>query len=272
MRDTDATHAAIAAKEYLQKRLGTRNPAVGIVLGTGWGGALSWDSVQYVPFEEIPGFDRLRPLPGHDRKVAYGTIGGREVLALQGRIHMNEAPSDPRLAGMVRLQTEMLLQLGVKTLIITSAAGSLKKDVEVGDIVLVDGFITLFAPEMPLYTGEFISPEDTLDPRLRVIAAEAITSVHGRVKEGAFAMIRGPFFEGRKYDKGILAGVGASAVAMSMLPEACVAALYPETRVLAMSFITNDASEDHSHETNQARAKDRSATLGVCLRGILDRL
>jgi len=272
MRDVRAEWRAEEAAKFLRQKLGITEanvPTIGIVLGTGWGNALSWDEVTHVSFEEIPGFDWLRPLAGHDRKLAFGKIGGRSVVALQGRVHLNEAPDDPSLATKVRLQIEMLLRLGVHSLILTAAVGSLTPDIGVGDVTIVDGFVTLFAPVMPLYAGEFVSPEDALDAGLQQIAAAAVAKTIAPAKRGAYVMIRGPFFEGRKYDKAILADVGASVVGMSVLPEACVAALYPGTRVVVVAFTTNTAFETHSHASNQAVAGARAAALGACLKELI---
>ena len=86
---------------------------------------------------------------------------------------------------------------------------------------------------------------------------------------GGYAMMPGPAFEGRKYDKPFLASAGIKAVGMSVLPEACVAALYDGVKVLPMAFITNDAYEEHSHEENLRRAKERSPLLGGYLTRII---
>lgn len=244
-------------------------PEIGIVLGTGWGDALNLKECKESPFSFIPGFSQNLPeIPGHARKVLYGELGNKRVIVLSGRIHMNEHPADPRLPEMVRLQIQMLLELGVRKFILTNAAGSLKTECQVGDLVVTDGFVTLFAPPMPLYAGEFCSPEDRLDRHMRSVASDirvfkddAVLLTHN----GGYAMVRGPFFEGRKYDKYILRNTGVMAVGMSLLPEMCVIALYEGASAVCLSFITNTMSEEHSHETNQQRAKQSSALLGEYL-------
>lgn len=274
MRDQASEKSAETAAEYLRRECsaGMDDPEVGIVLGTGWGGALAIKQQIRVSLEKIPGFHPLRQLDGHARAFICGDIGGRKVVALSGRVHMNEAPADRGLAENVRLQIEMLLRLGVKTLILTSAVGSLNAQIHVGDIVVVDGFVTVFAPEMPLYAGEFCSPEDALDLNLRKLALEVVRGVTSKATEGGLAVVRGPYFEGRKYDKAFIAASGASIVGMSILPEACVAALYPGVRVLALSFVTNSAFEEHSHESNQLVAQRNQTVMGQILTGILRRL
>lgn len=252
-------------------------PDVALILGTGWGDALKLQDSREVPLVEIPGFPSasMQTIPGHARTVVFGDLAGKHVIALRGRIHLNEHPTDPNIPLMVRLQVQMLLELGVKKFILTNAAGSLIDKCKVGDIVIADGFLTVFAPAMPLFAGEFCPPEDRLSSRMRGIAQGARTSPSGDVlcrHQGGYAMLRGPFFEGRRYDKRSLAETGAIAVGMSTLPEMCVLALYPDTEALCLSFITNSASEEHSHEANQARAKESSALLGDYLTDIISKV
>lgn len=249
-------------------------PDVGVVLGTGWGDLLELEDEEVRPLSEFRAFREagdLTRLEGHKRHLVLGALNGRQIAALRGRVHLNEHPTSRFVPLMVRLQVEILIALGVKTLILTAAVGSLTETVKVGDVVLVDGFVTIFAPPMPLFAGEFVSPEDTLDAELRRIARQAAPdglSVH----EGGHAMVRGPFFEGRKYDKTFLRQTGASVVGMSLLPEACVAATHGGVRVLGLGFVTNTASEEHSHETNQARAKEKAPLLGGYLKSIIAEL
>lgn len=247
----------------------TSKPNIGLILGTGWGDVLSIEEKASIPFTDIPGFSSLGSLAGHARRLMIGKLSGKEVTVLKGRVHLNEAPDNPDIAKMVRLQVEMLFQLGVRQLIITSAVGSLRGALEVGEIAVVDSFVTVFAPAMPLWAGEFCSPEDALSSRLREIAhaerGELVT------KEVGHVMLRGPFFEGRKHDKALLAGTGAGVVGMSMLPEVCVAALY-DVETLGLGFVTNDDVAKHSHEENLARAAAASALLGNFLTRIVSRI
>jgi len=268
LREKEATLAA----NFILKScpaLVNQEPPIGIILGTGWGDVLEINKLAEIPFETIPGFSHLESLEGHARQVVCGELNNRLVVVLRGRVHMNEAPSCPEVAKMVRLQVEMLCQLGVKTFIVTCAAGGLRGTFKVGEIAVVDGFVTVFAPEMPLWAGEFCSPEDVLSERLRQIAlaqrGELIT------KEAAHIMLRGPFFEGRKYDKEILARTNAKVVGMSLLPEACVVALY-EAEMLGLAFVTNDDIGVHSHETNVANAKNAASLLGGYLTRIVGKI
>ncbi len=241
---------------------------IGVILGTGW-------DVLPIRQAQVKSLNRIDALPrvetvvaGHARTLAYGAINGVPVVVLRGRYHLNESLDDPDLALMVRLQTMLLLHLGVKTLIVTSAVGSLVEKVRVGDFVVVDGLVQAFAPQLPLFAGEFCSPEDALDPSLQMLACSRAVKVKGlRVVKGGHVMLRGPNFEGRKYDKKFLAATGASVVGMSMLPEVAVASLFHQkgVRALGLGFVTNGAFEVHSHEENQRRARAAQGLLGEYL-------
>lgn len=274
LKDTAAS-AAESAAAFLRQNLGIDNVQMGLVLGTGWGETLRLDDMQSVPFSEIPGFENLAAfgkIEGHSRTVLYGTIKRIPVIALKGRVHLNEDPG-PIPSILVRLQVAMLMELGVKRLIVTSAVGSLVEEVRVHDVLVVDGFVTLFAPPMPLFSGEFVSPEDVLDNDFAALAYrignELSDITDSWAKRGGHVMVRGPFFEGRKYDKRFLASTGASVVGMSALPEATVAALYSDAKVLCLGFVTNSAFEKHSHESNQARAHESEECLGTLLEQIV---
>lgn len=78
-------------------------PEIALVLGTGWGDVLELVQPRSVPFGALPGFHELPTLEGHRREVVYGSLQGVPVIALRGRIHLNEAPNDPKLPEQVRL-------------------------------------------------------------------------------------------------------------------------------------------------------------------------
>lgn len=266
MAHVKSARLARDAAAMIRRRLRPEGNEIGVILGTGWNDAVEAADGDGIPFTEIPGFDELPKLEGHSRTLVRGKVGTRPVLALRGRVHLNEHPCDAALFRMVRLQTEMLLALGIKRLIVTCGAGALSRSIRVGDIVVIDGFVTCFSPPLPLYAGEFCSPEDALDPGMVKAAGRIrLEGAPDAVKRGGYAMMRGPHFEGRRYDKAFIASTGAKTVGMSVVPEAAIAALYGDVRVLALAFVTNDAVETHSHETNRSRALARAAMLSQFL-------
>jgi len=259
--------------QHARERLAvTHEPKIGFILGTGWSGALQIDPVEgakhptSLKLEELASFrGNIRQLDGHPRELSYGSIDGTPVLVLRGRLHLNEEPHSAKLYELVRAQTELLIGLGCTHLVVTAAVGSLLGTIPVGSIVIPDGFITLFAPAMPLFSGEFVSPEDAISSPLRELALQSVQEVTGKeARSGAYAMVLGPFFEGRKYDKAILRMVGASVVGMSCLPEACIAAVH-SVPIVVITHVTNNDSEVHSHETNQHRSHEKAQELGAIL-------
>lgn len=264
MRNIQREAVAIDAAHFLRKKLNLpRRPVdTAIVLGTGWGDTLELKNERAVRLDEIPGFGRLQYVLGHERRIVYGELNGREVLLLRGRVHLNESPSNANLWKQVRLQVEMLFHLGVRNLVLTCAAGSLlDQTVKVGDLVIVNDFISLFAPPMPLCAGEFCSPKEALSDDLQKLAKNAGGNFPWQLHYGNYVMIRGPNFDSL-LDKKIMAHFGGTVVGMSTLPEVCVASLYPEVKVLALAFVTNGMVEHHNHESNLATAKDNASYLG----------
>lgn len=285
MRNQKKEGAAQIAASVISRQLGiTENSVpIGLILGTGWGDIMDYRNMKEIPFSHIPGFRHLQKLDGHKRSLFLGQISGRSVLILSGRVHLNEAPNDPEIVKMVRLQTEMLLQLGVKTLISTAAVGSLKprrsilqrlmsrnKQLEVGDIAVIDGFVAAYTSVRPLWGGEFCSPDDVLNDRLNEIALNTGSKL--RVKKVGHVMMLGPNFEGRKYEKALLAASGAEAVGMSLFPDACIAALYNGVKFIGLGFVTNDDKEVHSHEENKRRAEKSAVLLNEYLEKIIAKI
>lgn len=271
MKDADRELDAMASARVIQDKCGVVDVGktrIGLILGTGWGDALEIQDSKELSFNDIPGFESLGELEGHARRLVYGKITGKEVLALRGRVHLNEGHGE-EIPRMVRLQTEMLFQLGVNKLVITSAVGSLDSGLPVGSVAIIRSFITLFAPPMPLWAGEFVSPEDMLDQKLNLLAIKSCKEVGLSSKLAVHSMVRGPFFEGRKKDKGLLKKFGADVVGMSMLPEACVAAVYG-VKILGLGFVTNNATDEHSHEENQAIVKRSESKLGSLLTSLVE--
>lgn len=284
-RELAAKTAANCIKQKFGMSPNNFVPTIGLILGTGWRDAVNFESgYAELPLTEIPGFEKLKKLEGHKRVLYFVKIAGKWVVVLNGRVHLNESPYSKSIAKMVRLQVEMLFHLGVKTLITTCAAGTLQKEfklesnmtlishfnpnpsLKIGNIVIIDGFVTVYAPDMPLCAGEFCSPENAIDDRLKTIASN--TNSNLRIKKTSYAMVRGPQIEGLKYDKKLLAASGAGAVGVSILPEACIADLY-NAKLLGLAFITNDDGEVLSHETNIERVKAPSPLLGEYLKEII---
>lgn len=185
-------------------------------------------------------FSGLQELPEHKRVVEYGHVAGKEVLVLKGRVHLNEGVKNPAYKFYARLQIEILIKMGCRVFVLTSAAASFREEVRVGDVIVVNGFDDVSAPEMPLEAFEKPQAERVLCPNLRLSASRANTAASPGFKmyETGVAMVRGPLVPVLSCNKPHLRMSGASATVTSILPEATIAALYPDMRVLGLAFVS----------------------------------
>ncbi len=248
------------AVDFVNKRLGKspvieypiQKPQIGAILGTGWKNSLQLNPIfVQIPLKDIPGFEMLDELEGHDRILQIGLVGDRLCVVLLGRVHMNEAPpSNEDVFRMVRLQVELLIALGAETIILTNAAGSLRESIVPGTIVIIDGFLRHEAGVMLLVDGEFVQADSVLDNKLRIEIVDSVARVQfpRAVLLGAFVMTRGPDIESI-YEKEYMAQMHNSVmcVGMSTLPETLVCA-HHKMKVLAISCISNGMYEWPSHE------------------------
>ncbi|KAI0293617.1 nucleoside phosphorylase domain-containing protein [Multifurca ochricompacta] len=241
----DATIAKniVTLAEFLPVHL--RKPRVGIVCGSGLGTlAESITERVIVPYNVLEGFGEST-VPGHRSELAFGKIGEASVVAMLGRLHPYEGHSLATVGYPIRL----MAALGVQDLIITNAAGSLKADVPVGTIVVIDDHIAL-----PLLTGlnpllgplsrptsaRFVPLSDAYSRSLRLAAfraAHALGLSRDALKEGTYAWVSGPTYETRA-EGALLASAGATVVGMSTIPEV-VAGRDEGVRVLVLSLVTN---------------------------------
>jgi purine-nucleoside phosphorylase len=225
------------AREMLTPRLGMK-PEIGIILGTGLGQfASAMKSAVSVPYGEIPNFPAGSA--GPQGQLVVGSLSGRPAAVMNGRVHFYESHSMRDVAFPVRL----LRALGVRTLILTSAAGGMNPLYHAGDLVLIVDHLNLMG-ENPL-----VGPnEDSLGPRfpdmsepyskeLGALARETAREEKIPLREGVFAGVAGPNLETRAEYR-FLRWAGADLVGMSVVPETIVA-VHGGMRVLAFSVVTD---------------------------------
>ncbi len=210
-------------------------------------------------------WSRLSPDP-NGCTLSHGTLSGTTVCVLRNYFHLTDgAPHEP-LRDHVRLQVEMLFSLGVESLIVVNEVEPVEGvGLLPGQVVVVDGFCTLFAPDMPLYFGESCNPEAAL-LRHGDLARSVVERVTGRQCAGGHVMVRGPL---GKYDKALLRATGASVVGTSMLPEASIAALHG-IPMIGLGIVKNTADEAHSDEENRRHAKDGESDLEDVLTALIE--
>jgi purine-nucleoside phosphorylase len=227
---------------------------VAAVLGSGLGGAVdAMENVRRVPYSEIDGL--LAPsVSGHAGALCIGTLEGATVLVLSGRLHPYEGHE---LRDVVRA-VRALVRMGARALLLSNAAGGIRKDLRVGDLMLIRDHINLtgknplVGPQEEGMGLRFPDMTRAWDPNLRESLHRAGKSAKIKLKEGVYAGVLGPSYE-TPAEIRMLAALGADAVGMSTVHEA-IAACHLGGRVCGFSIITNaaagtggpDQSLDHS--------------------------
>jgi len=222
-------------------------PKIGIILGTGLGGlAREIKKEAVIPYDAIPHFP-VSTVESHHGKLIFGTLAGKNVVAMQGRFHYYEGYSMQQIAFPVRVMSRKA-GLGVETLLISNAAGGLNPQFVRGDVMIITDHINLLG-DNPL-----IGPNDeTLGPRfpdmseayskkLIALAEEVALDVKIRLQRGVYVAVPGPNLETRAEYR-FLRGIGADAVGMSTVPENIVAN-HMDMKVLGISIITDECFPD----------------------------
>ena len=270
-----AMDAAVAVRGRLQSAHGADPPVAAIILGSGLGGlAKRIADAASVSFADIPGFPAAK-VAGHAGALIAGRLAGRPVLALAGRFHMYEG-HDVRLAA---LPVRVMYALGARTLIVSNAAGGVRRTFRPGDLMLIDDHINLMFRN-PLIgaveSGEPRFPDMSApyDRELRQMAREVALAEGIPVQEGVYAGLRGPAYE-TPAEVRMLERIGADATGMSTVPEVIVARAL-DMRVLGISCITNLACgltpTPPSHDEVLAVAGEAAARLERIVTGVVERL
>jgi purine-nucleoside phosphorylase len=251
-------------------------PPVGIILGTGLGGLVKDIAVSSViDYGAIPHFP-LSTVESHHGKLIFGTLGGVDVVAMQGRFHYYEGYTLQQVTFPVRV----MKFLGVRTLLISNAAGGMNPHFRRGDIMAISDHINLIG-DNPL-----IGPNDNelgprfpdmsraYDPALLALADEVALDQRIRLQKGVFVAVAGPNLETRAEYR-FLRGIGADAVGMSTVPENIVA-VRMGMRVLGFSIITDEcfpaALEPVDVPAIIRVANETEPKLTALMRGVVERL
>ncbi|MEO8576138.1 MAG: purine-nucleoside phosphorylase [Gemmatimonadales bacterium] len=233
--------AAEDAASVLRGRIGDSVPEIGIVLGSGLGGlADDIEDAVRVPFAEVPGFPAATVV-GHAGAIVAGTLAGRRVVALAGRIHMYEG-HPPQLAAF---PVRVMHALGARIYFASNAAGGINRDLAAGDLMVISDHLNLTATNPltgPVEPGDERFPDMSApyDPELRSLLKASAKKVGVDAKEGVYAWLPGPSFE-TPAEVRMLGKLGADAVGMSTVPEVIVARAIG-MRVAGVSCIANAAA------------------------------
>ncbi|MGH7519382.1 MAG: purine-nucleoside phosphorylase [Gemmatimonadales bacterium] len=232
-----------AAAEVVRRRAPAR-PAVGIILGTGLGGLADEIAVETaIPYEEIPGFP-LSTVESHAGRLLLGRLGGKSVVAMQGRFHCYEGYDLRQVTFPVRV----LHALGAETLLVSNACGGMHPLWAPGDLMLMADHINLLGdsplvgPNDDRLGPRFPDLSAAYDPGLRTLARAAALELGITLREGVYVAVAGPNLETRAEYR-MLRALGADVVGMSTVPEVIVAN-HEGMRVLGLSIITDQCLPD----------------------------
>lgn len=222
----------------------TSEPTVGIILGTGLGGLVKEIQIDTViDYAEIPHFP-VSTVESHKGKLIFGKLGGKNIVAMQGRFHYYEGYTMQQVTFPVRV----MKFLGVKTLLISNAAGGMNPLFSKGDIMLITDHINLLG-DNPLigHNDDELGPRfpDMTEPYTKdlISLAEKIAlDLKICLQKGVFVAVTGPNLETRAEYR-FLRGIGADVVGMSTVPEVIVA-VHQSMRVLGFSIMTDECFPD----------------------------
>jgi purine-nucleoside phosphorylase len=224
--------------EYINSRTQVK-PTVGIILGTGLGGLVKEiEIIDEVPYEDIPNFP-VSTVKSHSGKLIFGNLGGKQVVAMQGRFHFYEGYTMKEVTFPVRV----MKFLGIEKLFVSNASGGVNPAYEIGEIMIQDDHINLF-PSHPLIGKNidelgprFPDMSEPYDQRMIKLAIEIAEENDIRVAVGTYAGLTGPTLETPAEYKYVRI-IGADAVGMSTVPEVIVAR-HMEIPCFAISIITD---------------------------------
>lgn len=245
---------------------------IGVILGSGLGDyAEALEDAVKLPYSEIPGFPRST-VAGHAGMWCCGTLYGKRVVMMQGRFHYYEG------YGMkdVTLPVRVMQKIGVKTLIVTNAAGGVNLGYHPGELMVIGDIFSMTAqnpligPNLDAFGPRFPDMSCAFDKELRALAHECANEQGFALREGVYAQMTGPTYE-TPAEIRMLRTLGADAVGMSTVPEVIVAR-HGGMRVLGISCITNMAAGILDQPLNHAEVTETANRVKGQFRNLFDRI
>lgn len=239
----------LESTEYLIQR-GFKKPEIGIILGTGLGQLINDIDIEVqASYNHIPHFPTAT-VEFHKGKLIYGTLEGKKVIVMQGRFHVYEGYTLQDVTFPVRIMEK----LGIKTLLVSNAAGAINLNFNKGELMLIDDHINLQGSSPLAFKGvsdlgtRFTDMSAPYDAKLNS-KFEAIAKTHNiKIHKGVYASVVGPQLETRAEYR-MLKIIGADAVGMSTVPEIIVAN-HLGLKAAAVSVLTDECDPDHLEPVN----------------------
>nr|WP_294858857.1 purine-nucleoside phosphorylase [uncultured Fluviicola sp.] len=226
------------AADYINSKTQVK-PSIGIILGTGLGGLVKEiEVIDEISYQDIPHFP-VSTVESHSGKLIFGNLGGKKVVAMQGRFHFYEGYNMQQVTFPVRV----MKLLGIERLFVSNASGGVNPDFVVGEIMILDDHINLF-PAHPLIGKNidelgprFPDMSEPYDHQMIEVAKNIAAENNIKVSVGTYAALTGPTLE-TPAEYGYVRAIGADAVGMSTIPEVIVAR-HMEIPCFAISIITD---------------------------------
>ena len=272
MASTSIYERAEHATRVIRSRISVE-PRIALVLGSGLGGfADDFEESVSIPYEEIPGFMRSTA-QGHAGRLVIGKIDSVPVLAMQGRVHYYEGYSLEEVTFPVRT----FGLLGIKTLVLTNAAGGINVELTQGALMVISDHVNLMGvnplrgPNDDRFGPRFPDMTAVYSPELQALVVDEAKAIGVEVRRGIYGALSGPSYE-TPAEIHLLRNLGADAVGMSTVPEAIVAR-HMGLEVLGISCITNMAAgisdEPINHEEVMATGDRVRETFAELLRRVI---
>ncbi|MFV0328537.1 MAG: purine-nucleoside phosphorylase [Dysgonomonas sp.] len=251
-------------------------PNIAIILGTGLGELVhEISNKKELPYEGIPNFP-LSTVEGHSGKLIFGELGGKPVLAMQGRFHYYEGYTMKEVTFPIRV----FQALGIQYLFVSNASGGMNGSFDIGDIMLIDDHINMF-PEHPLHGKNykelgtrFPDMSEAYSKELCLMAMEIAKENNIKLQHGVYVGTQGPTFE-TPAEYNWFRIIGGDAVGMSTVPEVIVAN-HAGMKVLAFSIITDigiiGKIVEVTHEDVQEAAKIAQPKMAYIMQEIIKRI
>lgn len=279
MVERTASTSLYERAEHATRIIRTRidvEPRIAVVLGSGLGGfADDFEEAVGIPYDDIPGFKRSTA-QGHAGRLVAGKVDGVPVLAMQGRVHYYEGYSLEEVTFPIRA----FKLLGIKTLILTNAAGGINVQFTPGSLMVLSDHLNLMGanplrgPNDERFGPRFPDMSSVYSAELQELVVEEAKAIEVEVRHGIYGALSGPSYE-TPAEILMLRGLGADAVGMSTVPEAIVAR-HMGLEVLGISCITNMAAglsdEPINHDEVMATGDRVRATFTELLRRVVSAL
>jgi len=264
-----------ATSNYILERTKFKTE-IAIILGTGLGGLVKEIEIEHtIPYSEIPHFP-VSTVEGHKGQLIFGLLGGKRVIAMQGRFHFYEGYSMKEVTFPVRV----MKAIGIKTLFVSNASGGLNPKFRVGDVMMINDHINMFGdnplmgPNIKELGPRFPDMSQPYNLHLRNLALKIALQNGIDLREGVYVGVAGPTFETPAEYK-MFRVLGGDAIGMSTVPEVIVAR-HMDMKVFGISIITDSGVPGEiveiSHEEVQAVAAQAEPKMSLIIREMISSL